>query len=681
MRFHSSIRNRIHAALVAALIAVPAAGQGIDELFVFPAQLELAVGATSTQPVVAIERYDDGWVTDMTQYLTVSIADPGIVETVAVAYDGEGDLLSYVYLRGLAAGSTTATVSAGGLTAALPVTVVASQQPAVLSEIPMAIGSNLTDLAHLSSELVFSDVFMTSQPWVSSPEDNWGTFPQPLDVNDQGWVDSLLAGQVADTMMLYELDGHYPKGSYTLTWQGSGTIVVEKGWTEVPYPRVDHPDLGLTHVAEITVGASDVDAVRLRITATDPANPIHDIHLWMPEAESGINPGNADTPPANVFRESYLEQMSRYSVLRFGIWQLAMDGTDNLGAISEDVTPVDYATQFHPWGASPEWAVRLINELNRRGGDPCTGRGIDPWIIIPYLAEESYVRALAELFATEIDFEAHPTMRIHVEWAAEVWNPAFEHFAYAAELGGQSDPVSSAMAHQVQRSLEAFAYFEDVFTRTHPVSGGMDRVRRVLSGAAGGPWFNTLLLNQQGAAAGIDAFAIAPYFGGQAGIEVNWLDENELPTPDGLLDMLDNPADPDNLSQSDLEQRIREIAQAAAMVEVWSQVSGRTIDLVAYESGQHLAGAGYDTQSHVVSLFADANNHPRMGEMYRKLMLAWHEIGGSTFNHFLHREKSWSSGLAGALLWYDEDETTPNRPKYQALLEGMADSTVTCGGE
>ncbi len=236
------------------------------------------------------------------------------------------------------------------------------------------------------------------------------------------------------------------------------------------------------------------------------------------------------------------------------------------------------------------------------------------------------------------------------------------------------------MAYQVYRSLQIFAIFEDVFTRTHPVPGGMSRLRRVLAGGAGQVWANTALLNEPGAVDGIDAFAIAPYFGGQAGIDVNQMPAGTLPTVDGLLDMLDNPADPDNLSHSDLEQRLREIANTAALLAVWRQQSGRQIDLVAYESGQHLVGAGYDTEPHVLPLFQAANAHHRMGDMYRRLYLAWNHFGGSEINHFVHREKWWSAGLFGALAWYDEDETTPGRPKYQALLEALAGAALFCDG-
>ena len=461
MTLYIDLRNQMLAAFAVLLIAAPVAGQGTDALFAFPTQLELAVGETSTQPVVAVQRYEEGWVTDVTQDMIVTIADPSIVETVPVTYDDDGDLMNYVYLRGLAAGSTTATVSAWGMNSLISITVVGSRPAVTLNDTPMAIGSNLTDLAFASSELVFSDVFMTSLPWESSPMNDWGTFPQPLDVNPQGWVDSLLPGQVADTLMLYELDGHFPKGSYTLTWEGSGTIVVERVWSGEPFTRIDHPDLGNTHVAEIIVDATDTGGFRLRITSM--TSPVRNIRLWMPEAESGVNPTNANTPPAHSFRTSYLDEMARYRTLRFGVWQLAMDGTDNQGVSWDDVTPVNYATQNQPYGASPEWAVRLINAINQRGGDPCTGEGVDPWIIVPYMADETYVRGLAELFATQIDFLAHPDIRIHVEWANEVWNPAFDHFAYARDLGlannlggPNDDPVTAAMAYQAMRSLEVF---------------------------------------------------------------------------------------------------------------------------------------------------------------------------------------------------------------------------------
>ncbi len=136
--------------------------------------------------------------------------------------------------------------------------------------------------------------------------------------------------------------------------------------------------------------------------------------------------------------------------------------------------------------------------------------------------------------------------------------------------------------------------------------------------------------------------------------------------------MVDDPSDPGNLGKSDLEQRVRDIVHASALVSAWQTV-GYDLELVSYEGGQHLVGAGYQTEAHVIPLFQAANDHVRMGAMYRRLLTAWRDYAGETFTHFVHRERWWGGGFFGALAWYDEDETTsPPRYKYQLLLEAMS---------
>lgn len=663
------------------------------DLHVFPTSINLSVGETSLQPLIPIVHYNDGRIIDETfaSGISVTVANHSVAEAFQISFMEGEDTLNYWYVRGLNIGTTVATLHIDGQYQDVAVQVNTVAQPVQpLNKTPISIGTNLTDLSNLSSELVFSNVFMTSQPWISSGLDDWGGFPDPDFNNDRidslGWVNNLLPGQVADTMMLFELDGHYPKGSYTLTWQGEGTLLLQDGFSDTILQRINHPSIGPTHVAEIILAASNNDGIRLRIMTTAPSDPITNIQLWMPEA--GVNPATATTVPRHPFRLDFISQMSNYHRIRFGLWQLVMDGTDNQSVNWSDATPVDYATQFMPWGASPEWDIRLINIINQSIKDNGCQAKTDPWIQIPYRANDDYVRRLAEMIASDIDFVANPDIKIYIEWANEVWNPSFEHLNYAASACNNVNPAldcsgdifNRAFSYQVHRSLEIFTIFEEVFNITHPIPGGDNHLVKVLGGVAGFQYANGQLLSKPGAATGIDALAIAPYFGATVGIEVNQLPIGSLPSIDALMDRLDNPSDSNNLSISDLQQRIREMAQAKAIIDVWNTSTGSTIELVAYESGQHLVGDGFNTRADVVPLYAQANAHPRMGDMYRRLFLGWNQIGGTDINHFVHKEKWWWQGFFGALSWYDEGETTINRPKYQVILEALAGDDLFCDG-
>jgi hypothetical protein len=88
--------------------------------------------------------------------------------------------------------------------------------------------------------------------------------------------------------------------------------------------------------------------------------------------------------------------------------------------------------------------------------------------------------------------------------------------------------------------------------------------------------------------------------------------------------------------------------------------------LVAYEGGQHLVGVGgAENNEKLTQLFIEANAHPRMGEIYRKYLQAWVEVGGDLFCHFSSVGRWTKWGSWGLLQFYDD----PPTPKFRAVME------------
>ncbi|MFZ8853558.1 hypothetical protein [Fervidibacter sp.] len=88
--------------------------------------------------------------------------------------------------------------------------------------------------------------------------------------------------------------------------------------------------------------------------------------------------------------------------------------------------------------------------------------------------------------------------------------------------------------------------------------------------------------------------------------------------------------------------------------------------LVAYEGGQHLVGVGgAENNEKLTQLFIEANAHPRMGEIYRKYLRAWVEVGGDLFCHFSSVGRWTKWGSWGLLQFYDD----PPTPKFKAVME------------
>ena len=152
--------------------------------------------------------------------------------------------------------------------------------------------------------------------------------------------------------------------------------------------------------------------------------------------------------------------------------------------------------------------------------------------------------------------------------------------------------------------------------------------------------------------------AVAPYFGGSLGDRQNapqvsrW---NLGQLFDALEDEIDNGNREFILRQADMARRF-------------------DVRLVAYEGGQHLvgySGTAHDETLH--TLFADANNDERMGQMYRRHIDHWRAAGGSTYAlyHSMGQYSKW--GCWGLL---ESEAATASAPKWRAVREMIEASTL-----
>src|SRR6266849_4991658 len=103
-----------------------------------------------------------------------------------------------------------------------------------------AIGMNIERVTDYSADWMFTDTFKASRPWLpsiyntvthSTTADIGGLLPVSLD--GRGWptrlnqttnVQGQLLQQMLSTSMYDHVNGHYPAGTYTAQWDGTGTI-------------------------------------------------------------------------------------------------------------------------------------------------------------------------------------------------------------------------------------------------------------------------------------------------------------------------------------------------------------------------------------------------------------------------------------------------------------------------
>lgn len=494
------------------------------------------------------------------------------------------------------------------------------------------IGTNLTGIADWSAEWTFVDAFKASRAWISGSSSQWDD-GRPLDLDADGWVRSLLPGQLARTLVLPE--GHYPAGRYIVMYDGEGTLTYGGGGTR---------DAASSAPGRDVVVADGTNPVIVTITATSPSNYLRNIRFIMPggacstdafrycddasPCETGTCNRFEDHYATQIFHPTFLSRLRGYRVLRFMDWM----ATNNSSVSSEGPRVSD--ARWTSRGVPVEILLELANRL-----------GADAWLTVPHLATDAYVTSLASAVRDQLA----PGLVAYVEYSNEIWNGIFSQGTYCEQqglaLGLSSNPYEARLRFQAQRSVEIFEIFDRVFE-----GEARQRIVRVLAAQAANPWTSTTLLDHGDTRHHVDALAIAPYFGGYLGSpeEQGRVSAMDL---DALFAELHGVAVPESL---DWVSRHAEVA------------AERDVALIAYEAGNHLAGfQGVENDDAINALFDAANRDPRMRQVYSTYLDGWKERGGELLAHFVNCSAPSKWGRWGALEYLEQPRS--EAPKYDAI--------------
>lgn len=414
-------------------------------------------------------------------------------------------------------------------------------------------GINLHGVRYWSPTLPFKDVFKQAGPWIPqrTGSDTWNT-GEPLDLDDTGWIRSLQPGQEAATMVL--LGPRVPAGHYRLTYDGEGEIFVGLDGKIVAREG-----------RRLTVEVRPKNSLILKLLKTDPANPLRNIRLLMPDEAAG----RQESP----FNPAYLDYLRGFRVLRFMDWANANEKTSAEWA---ERTTLRHATQQQDRGVALEYMIDLAATL-----------AANPWFAVPHAASDDYVRNMARLIRTRLPRQ----LKFYIEYSNEVWNGIFPQHHYAAQEAARRG-LRDADEFYVQRALQIFRIFEEEF-------GGSERFVRVVAGQAVHLHRAGRLLSHPALAKRVDAYAIAPYFGHDLHVSAQ-----SAPNPDALMARL----------AEDLEKTRRVIR---ANVELARKAG---VALIAYEGGQHVTNP-----PHRDDFCAGVNRHPQMESLYARYMDIWEE--------------------------------------------------------
>src|SRR5690349_20262620 len=409
------------------------------------------------------------------------------------------------------------------------------------------LGLNLTAPVDWTTEWPFVDLFRTSREWISQKVGApYGQGPA-LSLDADGWVTRLDKDSYAQSAILTNDTGWYPKGKFVVTWTGQGDVSI---WGDGTTSN------RTANRFEYEMGKAGNHF--LQITATTPGDYVRDIHMWLPGFEK--------TGAAQEFSPQFLQRLRGLKTLRFMDWM----NTNNSTQVTWDQYPTEHSARQSK-GVAPQIMTRLANRV-----------GADAWFAMPHRADDNWVRQ----FATAVRDSLSPDRKVYIEYSNEVWNSQFDQSRWAHDQGMAQHLYTvgwewQAELHwQAQRSAEIFRIWRDVF--------GADadkRLVRVLATQAGNPTGGEAVLSWNDAYKEADAVAIAPYFT----CDGNYLGNGKLTNPGlpsaaaavlraGVNAVLDN-------CQRAIDNEIRDwITKYRALADKYG------LALVGYEGGQHLVG-------------------------------------------------------------------------------------------
>lgn len=553
------------------------------------------------------------------------------------------------------------------------------------------LGINVAGLAYWSTEWPLVDEMKRSSRWLTqcSPQSSirctkleWDTREQErLDLDPNGWIRSLPAAyepslrfRTVATLMLQGDGGAHPAGQYTVLYDGEG--VIDYLFDAVKNPALSRPGRDVLDVKAGTQG------ILLSILATDPqrtGNYLRNIRVIRPggicngdpfdyaETAAGCQSrGGTYTPFTEIyetqrFHPLFLQDLRRFGALRF----MALFGT-NSSTLAEwtDRPRLEHARWTGEYGAPVELVLDLAAKLNA-----------DPWVNLPARASDDYVRQFARLAKGRLG----PTQRISVEYGNEIWNDMFSASAWVQQQAlrrwpdrpGGPSPFTRRINEYGRRSAEICALWKQEW------GADRGRVMCVMGGMTVNLWVSEQALacplwaaenGGHACAEGMDALAIAPYFGYHLGLSRH-LEQVAAWTaqPDGGLDLLFQ-----ELAQGDVLNGPGNLALPAVYPQIdrHKALADRYgLALVAYEAGQHLVGVGsVMNDPRIEKLFIAANRDPRMGALYTEYLNGWRQHGGGLLMHFDSVGRYTKYGSWGA----KEYQTQTSAPKYNALMQFIA---------
>ncbi|MDO9418029.1 hypothetical protein [Pararhizobium sp.] len=422
------------------------------------------------------------------------------------------------------------------------------------------LGINLFGLATYNRGQVYLNL-ITQSEWFSSYGEGWTAMSKDqLDQN--GWVRELKPGQTAPRPFVIP-PAPFRTVQVRCEYRGRGEI------SAGGVASIQSSGDGWLMLILAPTGAEG-ESGWIELVRTDASNPVRDIDCR-----------DVAFPRTERFHPEFLKFVKNFKVVRFLDWQRT---NDNVEARWADRARPESSSQITSVGASIEDMIDVANRTEA-----------DPWFLIPYKADDQYIREFARLVHDKLD----PDRTVYVELGNEVWNDMFDASQQAQREGlmmklGNGDPTRAKMIRYAQKVRTAMKIWTGVYA---------DRPERLVRVAASQHAWSDLaniILDDADTAQWVDALATAPYI---------WFDLNGLGGSDVDRIFAGMPAA--------IERTMKFVDENRAIAAKHKK------RFIAYEGGQHLVTSD-------LTLARAIQRDPRMADVYERYLAEWDKRARST---------------------------------------------------
>lgn len=485
--------------------------------------------------------------------------------------------------------------------------------------VPITIGTNLDGIAEFSPIAPFIDLAVMFRPWgnTSTP---YQTDPSiPLTADNYPLAN---AGTITYATA-------YPDGDYQVSYEGQATLAFSglgAAWT------VTSTAGGVTRGVLRINPQSNPGTLTMYVTNVSASNPLKNLHIISPDANLAVS---------DTYRPVFLQKLGIFDgFLRMMDW---MQANENPIQHWADRTGPGRFSYVNAMGVPYEAIAKLANDAQK-----------DVWINIPVMADDDFIHKIAQLFRDQMN----AGRKVYVEYSNELWaywahkdaKWNLEH-AKADPAITKTDPWGQSAQGTGKRLVEIASIFKQEFGATRYANQVRPMLGALVAGSSWGEIALEFIRDKYGPVSNyVSGLAIGDYVG--VINDFAPVDDANL-TLDKLFSWANNWID----------------TQLADWVKANKAVADKFgIPLHSYEGGQAFVASNGMNEA----LKRQAQDDPRMGDLYKHLVRSWFSIAGSgsIWGNFATANKYTQYGYWGVL----QSILQTTSVKYEAIKQLATES-------